>query len=204
MRVAVYGGSFNPPHVGHAMVAGWLRWTGVVDEVWLLPAFHHAFDKALAPFDRRVRWCEALATAVGPWVRVEPIEADLPTPSYTIDTLDALARRHPGASLRLVVGSDVLPALPQWKRWDRIEASYAPIIVERAGHPMVAGALRPVFPAVSSTDVREALRAGVAVDALLPAAIVADLARYGSPFVTAAGGPADTKAASTPPSSSSV
>src|SRR5688500_13322137 len=103
MRVAIYGGSFNPPHVGHAMVAGWLRWTDLADEVWLLPAFAHPFDKELAPFDRRVAWCAALAEAVGPWVRVEPIESTLPPPSYTVDTLSALRDLHPGRQLRLVV-----------------------------------------------------------------------------------------------------
>ena len=44
MRVAVYGGSFNPPHVAHAMVASWLLWTRLVDEVWLVPVFRHAFE----------------------------------------------------------------------------------------------------------------------------------------------------------------
>lgn len=204
MRVAVYGGSFNPPHVGHAMVAGWLRWTGQVDEVWLVPAFQHAFDKPLAPFERRVRWCASLAEAVGPWVRVEAIEAALPTPSYTIDTLDALAARHPGVTLRLVVGSDALPALPQWKRWGQIAARYDPIFVARAGYPLVADGLTPTFPDVSSTDVREAILAGRSIAALVPVGIATDLALQGSPFTTASGGPVDTKTTSTPPSSSSV
>src|SRR5687767_5598917 len=115
MRIAVYGGSFNPPHVGHAMVAGWLAWTGTADEVWLLPSFVHPFDKELAPFPRRVAMCEALARSVGRWVRVETIESTLPTPSYTIDVLDALAARHRGHELRLVVGADVLTAVGQWK-----------------------------------------------------------------------------------------
>jgi nicotinate-nucleotide adenylyltransferase len=120
MRIAVYGGSFNPPHVGHAMVAAWLRWTDRVDEVWLLPAYAHPFDKELAPFERRVSMCRALAVSVGPWVRVEPIERDLPVPSYTVDTLEVLAARHREKNLRLVVGSDVLSSTSQWKDWDRI------------------------------------------------------------------------------------
>ena len=59
MDVAVYGGSFNPPHIGHAMVAAWLLWTRRVEEVWLVPAFAHAFDKALRPFAARVEMVEA-------------------------------------------------------------------------------------------------------------------------------------------------
>jgi nicotinate-nucleotide adenylyltransferase len=175
MRIAVYGGSFNPPHVGHAMVASWLRWTDRVDEVWLLPSFAHPFDKALAPFADRVAMCEALAALVGPWVRVEPIEATLPTPSFTIDVLGFLAARHPEHRLRLVVGADVLPVAGQWKRWDLVERDYAPLIVGRGGYENPPGAV--VFPEISSTEVRRRIAAGEPVDHLVPAAILALAAR---------------------------
>lgn len=173
MRVAVYGGSFNPPHVGHAMVASWLRWTDRADAVWLLPSYAHPFDKSLAPFDRRVAMCEALAACLGGYVRVEPIESELPTPSFTIDTLDALSARHPAATLRLVVGADVLPTVPQWRRWDEIVARYAPIVVGRQGYDNPPDTV--VFPEVSSTDIRRRLAEGRPVDHLVPRAVLATL-----------------------------
>lgn len=74
MRVAIYGGSFNPPHIGHGMVAAWLRWTDFTDQVWLMPTFSHAFSKSLADFTERLAWCAALAEDVGPWVQVTDIE----------------------------------------------------------------------------------------------------------------------------------
>lgn len=169
MRVAIYGGSFHPPHIGHAMVAGWLRWTDLVDEVWLVPAFSHPFDKALAPFPDRVAMCEAMAHVVGPWVRVETIEAELPTPSYTIDTLDTLRIRYPSDSFRLVVGADVLEHVDKWKRWDTIVQEYSPIIVGREGWPAIAGA--PTFPSFSSTEVRQRLAEGLSIAHLVPAAV---------------------------------
>ncbi|MBN2798016.1 MAG: nicotinate-nicotinamide nucleotide adenylyltransferase [Deltaproteobacteria bacterium] len=169
MRVAVYGGSFNPPHVGHAMVAAWLSWADQVDEVWLTPTFSHAFGKELAPFADRVAMCEALAAAVGPWVRVCPIEAALPSPSYTIDTLEALSLRHPEHLFRLVVGADVLPQTAKWRAWARIEAGYRPIAVGRVGYPEVPDA--PSFPGVSSTEARDRMRAGLPVGHLLPAGV---------------------------------
>ena len=46
MRIAVYGGSFNPPHIAHTMVASWLLWTEMVDEVWLVPVYRHAFEQS--------------------------------------------------------------------------------------------------------------------------------------------------------------
>lgn len=170
MQVAVFGGSFNPPHVGHAMVAGWLGWVGRADEVWLVPAFHHAFDKPMAAFERRVAACERLAALVGPWVRVDPVEAELPTPSYTLATLDALAARHPEHRFRLVVGADAYAQRRLWHRWDELSARYAPIVVGR-GPRSAAGA--PSFPDVSSTEVRRRLAAGEAVDAFVPAAVLA-------------------------------
>jgi nicotinate-nucleotide adenylyltransferase len=169
MRVVVYGGSFNPPHVGHAMVAGWLRWADRADEVWLLPAYAHPFDKALRPFGARVAACEALARLVGPWVRVEGIESTLPIPSYTVDTLDTLAARHPEHAFRLVVGADVITQVAAWKRWDRIVADYSPIVVGRTGWDPVPDA--PTFPEVSSTAIRARIAAGQSVDHLVPKAV---------------------------------
>lgn len=166
MRVAVYGGSFNPPHVGHAMVIAWLLWTDQVDEVWLVPVGSHAFGKAVAPFERRVAWCQGLADGVGPRVHVEDIESRLPGPSYTLNTLRALAERHPDAELRLVLGSDNLPHLDRWHRWDDIAAEFTPIVVARAGHAEVDGS--PTFPAISSTEVRARLAEGRPADKLIP------------------------------------
>ena len=122
MVVGVYGGSFNPPHVGHAMVAAWLVWTARVEEVWLVPTWRHAFDKKLAPWGVRIAACEALAALVGPEVRVSTVEAELPEPSYTVQTLDTLRLRHPEHRFQLVVGADVVAQHAGWKDWPRIAA----------------------------------------------------------------------------------
>lgn len=179
MRVGVYGGSFHPPHVAHAMVAAWLLWTRRVDEVWLVPAFHHAFDKPLGPFAARVAACRAMAAAVHPAIRVVEAEAELPTPSYTINTLRHLAGRHPGVSLRPVLGSDLLSQLGKWRDWAAIEREFPPIYVGREGHPPVEGA--PTFPAISSTEVRDRLAAGLPVDHLVPTVVLPFLPALGLP-----------------------
>lgn len=176
MRVAIYGGSFNPPHVGHAMVAAWLRWTARADQVWLLPTFRHAFEKTLAPWEDRVAMAEALATLLGPWCRVEPIEATLPVPSYTIRTLDALSELHPGVRLTLVVGADVAAQLDSWKDIATLRERYPVIQVGRAGTP-VAGS--PTFPDISSTAIRDALERGETVDHLVPTPVLARIAERG-------------------------
>lgn len=178
MRIAVYGGSFNPPHVAHAMVAAWLLWTGHADEVWLVPVYKHAFEgwhnKSLAPFEARVRWCRAMAEDVDPRVRVSEVERTLATPSYTIETLRALAAAHPEHQFRLVVGADALPTLPKWRAWPEIEAEFAPIVVGRAGYPAIPGAVS--FPALSSTEIRQRLDEGLSVDHLVTARVARLLA----------------------------
>ncbi len=168
--IGVYGGSFNPPHVGHALVVGWLQWTDRVDEVWLVPSYRHPFDKPLAPFEERVAWCRAMAADVGGSVRVSTVERRLPTPSYTIDVLRALARESPALRLRLVVGADTLRQVHLWKDWAAIEREFAPLVVGRAGFPPRPDA--PTFPDVSSTEVRRRLAAGEPVDHLLTRSVL--------------------------------
>ncbi len=170
MQVAIYGGSYNPPHVGHAMVASWLLWTRRAERVWLVPTYAHAFDKELLPFERRVAMCEALAADVDPRVSVCDIERALPAPSYTIQTLRLLRERHPEHRFRLVIGADILPQTSLWRSWDRIEAEFPPIVVGRGGYPPVEGA--PRFPAISSTGIRRRLRAGEPVDHLVNASVL--------------------------------
>lgn len=178
--VAIYGGSFNPPHVGHALVAQWVLWTGRADAVWLLPVYRHAFegrhDKVLATFEDRVRWCEALAADLGAGVEVSTVEATLPPPSYTVRTLEHFARTHPATRFRLIIGADSVPHLPAWHRWATIEAEFDPIVVGRQGYAAPPGHPSVDFPNVSSTELRRRLANGEVVDHLLTRRVAAALA----------------------------
>jgi nicotinate-nucleotide adenylyltransferase len=77
VRVALYGGSFNPAHVAHQMVALYVLETAAVDQLWLLPAYEHALGKPLAPFADRLAMCQLAAAALGPRVIVSDIERTL-------------------------------------------------------------------------------------------------------------------------------
>jgi len=173
VRIAIYGGSFNPPHLGHALVTAWACWTRQVDQVWLVPVGQHAFGKDLAPFERRRRWCELLAQTVGEGVRVEPIEGELPGPSYTLNTLRTLQERHPAHRFRLLLGADNLPHVDRWHRWPDIDRDFDPLVVGRVGYDSPDGV--PAFPGISSTDVRERIGRGQDVSVLVPAAVLDDL-----------------------------
>ena len=159
MKIAVYGGSFNPPHVSHALVASWCLWTGLVDQVWMVPVYRHAFEdshgKKLAPFEQRVKWCQSYTRDVHSGILVSEVEAELPTPSYTIDTLLHLQKKFPQHQFRLMVGADVLLQTHEWKAWDQIERQFQPIVVGRVGYDNPEGSV--AFPGISSTDIRKAL-----------------------------------------------
>ena len=163
------------------MVASWLLWTGQVDAVWLLPVYQHAFDgmqkKRLAPWEVRLSWCASLTQDVDTRVQVCDIEASLPTPSYTIDTLRALQAKYPSDNFRLIVGADVIPQLPLWRNWQGIEEEFSPIVVGRGGYPVPDGSV--VFPEVSSSEIRTGLLSGDRVDHLLTRGVLESLKEVG-------------------------
>ncbi len=169
-RVALFGGSFNPPHVGHLLVVTWILATRRADEVWVMPTAHHPFGKPLASFQDRVDLCRAAF----PQARVEEIEATLPPPSYTIHTVEALRAKHPDVAFSLVVGTDVLGDQKKWKDFDRLTTLVTLLPVRRAG---VAGSEKedgtPIFPEVSSSGIRAKLARGEDVSGLVPAAALA-------------------------------
>ena len=164
------------------MVASWLLWTDVVDEVWLVPVYRHAFEqshgKILAPYSMRVQWCNALSS-LNPMIVCSTIEETLPTPSYTIDTLTTLARLHPEHQFRLCIGADVLAQKDKWKDWDKINSDFSPIVVGRPGYESPKGAVQ--FADVSSTQVRASLRAGEYPHHLVPE-VVLTLIAQNNPF----------------------
>jgi nicotinate-nucleotide adenylyltransferase len=178
MRIAVFGGSFNPVHVAHQLVALYVRETQPVDEVWLVPTYQHPFGKPLASYEDRVAMCElAAADIVGARVcRAEETLAKRPgfVASRTLDLAEYLAEQ--GDELRLVIGSDILAETHKWHRWDDLAKLAPPIVIGRSGHPH-AGVLD--MPSCSSTEIRALLASGDArVSGLLPAQVLRYIAAH--------------------------
>lgn len=174
-RIGLLGGSFNPPHICHLLLSLYALEAAGLDAVWWLPVAAHPFAKPdLRPWADRLALCEA-AVARHPTLRVEPIEADLPAPSYTVRTLEALQQRHPEHRWCLLVGADLLPQLPSWHRWAELRDRVGIIAVGRGAQGAsgtVAGAavrtLPVALPELSSSDLRQRLWAGQDVSGWLP------------------------------------
>lgn len=169
--VAVYGGGFNPPHVGHGMVIQWILTTGLADYVLLVPAADHPFGKKMAPFETRLDYCRAFAQDLGnSLVYVSVIERRLPAPNYTINLCRALREEQlSGDRIRFVMGADNLAKRAEWHGFDELMAEFDPIFVNRSGVmlPEDVEIMSPVFPDISSTEVRRRLVEGLPVDHLL-------------------------------------
>jgi len=173
VKVAVFGGSFNPPHVAHVLACALLLSVEDIDHVVVVPAFKHPFAKALAPFEDRVRMCE-LAMAWIPQVTVSRVEEEIGGESRTLRTLEHLASSRPDWSLRLAIGADILAEAPRWYGFAEMAKLAPPIVLARAG-VNAPGTGTPLLPDVSSSQVRAAIARGAwdEVEKLVPRAVLA-------------------------------
>lgn len=167
VEVALLGGSFNPPHVGHLLASQYVFATHAVDQVWLMPTFRHPFGKALAPFEHRVRMCELLCADAREWFKVSQVEKDVEGEGRTVEVLEHLRKTSPDHRFTLVIGSDIVPDLPKWKDPERLRELAKMLVLYRAGYP-TEGAVGPPLAEVSSSQVRDLLARGVSPWELVP------------------------------------
>lgn len=179
MHVALFGGSFNPPHVAHQMVALYVLETERVDQLWFAPVFKHAFDKPLAPFENRLRMSELAAQGLGPRVRVTEIERTIGGPSRTLHTVRRLRALHPDHTFSLVIGSDIVPELPAWHGIAELQALVSFIVIGRRAAVGAADHSLVTMPEVSSSEVRRLLRAGKSAEGLVPRSVLDYIYRHG-------------------------
>ncbi len=146
-----------------------------IDEVWMIPTFHHAFGKELAAYEDRVEMCERLATPLGSRVVVSRLERELGGQSRTLPLLERLVELLPNAGFRLLIGADILAEAKSWYRWDDVVRLAPPLAFGRvgAGPTAVSVDLEPItLPDISSTEVRRRLGVGQSIESLLPASVV--------------------------------
>lgn len=133
-RTGIYGGSFNPIHLGHVSLAKALAESSLVDEMWLLVSPQNPFKANANLLDDETRLrLTRLAVNDVPGVEVCDREFFLPRPSYMFNTLTALSREHPDREFVLVIGADNWERFPDWYRSSDILAAYRVIIYPRPG-----------------------------------------------------------------------
>ena len=173
--VGIFGGSFNPIHKGHLMLAQYLSQHTQLDEVWLTLSPQNPLKKSNELLDDEHRLAMLrLATEGIVGVEVCDVELSMPRPSYTINTLDTLSQKFSHCSFRLVIGGDNWNLFDKWKDYQRIIDDYGVVIYPRPGYdlnPIVSKNVEVVeapLADVSSTQIRKAIKCGEDVKSLLP------------------------------------
>jgi nicotinate-nucleotide adenylyltransferase len=138
MRIGIFGGTFDPIHYGHLIVAEQAREQAALDQMWFVPSARppHKPDQTISPFDRRAEMLSLALAGQEDKFRVETIERDRPGPSYTADTLDELNQRHPNTDWFLLLGADSVKDLPTWHDPLRIIDRATILVAGRHGHPL--------------------------------------------------------------------
>jgi nicotinate-nucleotide adenylyltransferase len=138
MRMGVFGGTFDPVHVGHLTMAEQCREQAGLDQVRFVPAARppHKLDRIVSSFADRIEMLR-LAVAGHPSFVIDDLEGTRPGPSFTVDTLEALAAAYPGTTFELILGGDTLGDLPGWRDPVRILEVADLLIVRRPGYASV-------------------------------------------------------------------
>lgn len=134
MRLGIYGGTFDPIHYGHLMLAEQCREQCELDEVWFVPAAQppHKLDVTISSAKAR---CEMIEFAIAghPQFRLSRIEIERTGPSFTVTTLEQLQAEDASRELFLLIGADSLHDLPQWREPQRIQELSTVVAVNRGG-----------------------------------------------------------------------
>jgi nicotinate-nucleotide adenylyltransferase len=190
-RIGVFGGTFDPVHLGHLILADQCRESGRLDEVWFVLAGNppHKQGQSVTPFEQRAEMIE-LAIAGNPAFRLDTVEKEMAGPTYTANMLAELHRRYLEDRLYLLLGSDSLEDLPGWYRPEVVVASASLLVMQRPSHPArssgeLLAAMRlppdaglrieyvpqPPLIDLASSDLRRRLSRGRSIRYLVPRAV---------------------------------
>lgn len=174
MQIALFGGSFDPPHQGHQFITQQLLAHKIVDQVWFVPVKHHPFQKSMTDANERVAMLEEIVQKLDTTaVRIERYEVDHPETSYSWDTLNALSAKYSEHTFSWVIGSDNLASFGQWHKYQELLQKFPVFVYPRQGFPT-----QPLYPGmiflakfpeitVSATDIRQKVQKGESIKGLV-------------------------------------
>lgn len=179
MRLGIFGGSFDPVHLGHLLVAEAAREELKLDRLIFVPASQSPFkpDRKPTPAAERLRLLR-LALAGKEWCEVDAQEIKRGGISYTIDTVRELAERIPEAKLYYLIGGDHVAQLPKWREASALARSVTFVVVPRPGQVEAPfpvpfqGQMLKGFPlGISSSEIRARVKSGMTIESLVPPSV---------------------------------
>lgn len=191
LPTGLFGGSFNPVHLGHVGLARWIADNAGVDGVWLSlsPSSPFKQNEVMLPDDLRLHLLR-IATESYSALHVTDVELSLPHPSYTVDALHELSSRNPGREFRLIIGADNIAAFDRWRSWEKIAGRFGLIIYPRPGYDVGLPQFLEPFSGnisvlhgtpqfdVSSTEIRKRLVSGESLAGLVDSRVEEGLREY--------------------------
>jgi nicotinate-nucleotide adenylyltransferase len=128
MKIAILGGSFDPPHIGHLFITQQVKEHLHMDQIWLMPAYHHPFNKTLSDVAKRYEMVKLMENET---TKVSDYEIKHNNESYSIDTLRGLEKAHPEHTFYWIFGSDQLNKFKEFKEWKSLAADHNLIFFPR-------------------------------------------------------------------------
>lgn len=181
MKVGIFGGSFNPIHIGHCILASYILQNGNFDEIWFIVSPQNPLkDKA----DYEVADCHRiemvrLAIETQPRLKMCDVEFGLPVPSYSINTLEFLEQKYPDCEFELIIGSDNWLQFNKWRDFEKIISNYGVTVYPRPGYPLnespnignVEFIDAPLI-GISSTYIRNSIIKGLDMNFFVPESVL--------------------------------
>lgn len=177
MKIILFGGAFDPPHLGHILAAKTVLEKGLADEVWFTPCYQHPFDKNMSAAADRLAMLQLIKL---PNTRICRYEIDHHKMSYSFDTLTHFAKAQSNDTFSWMIGSDNLPSFNAWHNYQQLLAKFEVIVYPREGFPMLVSHKQMTFihdakeMSTSSTEIRQKLATHQKVDDLT----TPEIARY--------------------------
>jgi nicotinate-nucleotide adenylyltransferase len=184
MNIVLFGGSFDPPHLGHLIVIQQaFELIDPVDELWLIPAYRHTFQKDLSPFLHRIKMAKALIMQlprnIQEHIKLNTVECDKKLKGETYQTYALLKKAHPDHQFSFLMGSDQIPQFDQWGHYQELLEMMPFYVYPRPGfdtkisypNMTLLQDKNQVITNISSTLIRQRLIDQLPVNHLIPRAI---------------------------------
>lgn len=169
INTAVFGGKFDPPHLGHQLSIFLALEKYKFDEVWIIPSFSHPFGYHPGDFDSRLEMCRIMAKPFGNRAKVLDVERNLGLEIvYTVNLIEYLKNNFPENDFSLLIGSDNWNVRDKWKDFDKIEKMCRETVVIGRGENEEGSFY---LPDISSTMIKNMIKEGKDPETLLPAGI---------------------------------
>jgi nicotinate-nucleotide adenylyltransferase len=184
MNIAILGGSFDPPHRGHIIIAKKLLKLLDLDSVWLMPCYQHPFNKNLSSPNQRLEMVKYLESDN---IKVSDFEIRKKTTSYAIDTLKQLTDNFPKNKFFWIIGNDQISTFTKWKKWKEIINNFKLIVIPRINSKIIESDIKNIinqvkfpgniikidkndFPTIylSSTFIRKKIKENKSISNMVP------------------------------------